>query len=295
MKIRIRNALDFVKYSEEEIEADANLPFNKIKQLIEEKLKAKTDKIRYTLVKGENFKLISDFNKTLKDLDFGEKDAILVEPIVRWELPTYWNTVVSYLGPPVVFSYFMIVTENLDLVKVLSALLIYAHFFRRIYEGIWVFKWGRAYLPAFDLVGVSLYYWILNGYLIGNSIFSSDFSKLNLVDLIRITVFTFVFFFCEYSNCKCHLYLAELKQTNNGQRAIPQYGIYKYVSCAHYFWELMSWVSFGIVTTTFTSYLFVIFSFVSMSFMAWDKHSALKKYFGERYPKDKKSFIPFLF
>jgi very-long-chain enoyl-CoA reductase len=297
MKIRIRNALDFVKYSETEIDSQTNIPFRQIKSLIEEKLNSKTNsnKIRYTLVKGETFKTITDYNKSLDQLNFSEKDAILVEPIVRLELPTFWNTVISYLGPPLVFSYFFLFSENLYLIQILSVLLIYAHFFRRIYEGVFVFKWGREYLPAFDLIGVSLYYWILNGYLIGNSIFSQDYSKFTHLDFIRVILFTILFFYCEFSNCKCHLYLADLKSKNNGQRAIPEAGVYKYVSCAHYFWELLSWVCFAFVTTTLTSYLFVLFSFASMSFMARDKHLALKKYFGDRYPKDKKSFIPYLF
>lgn len=69
--------------------------------------------------------------------------------------------------------------------------------------------------------------------------------------------------------------------------------MFEYVSNAHYFWELMSWIVFGLITQTATSYMFALFSFTSMITLAKDKHDQYKKYFID-YPKNRAVMIPFL-
>jgi len=81
---------------------------------------------------------------------------------------------------------------------------------------------------------------------------------------------------------------------SKGHRAIPRGGMFEYVSCAHYFWELLSWTFFSFIANVLAGYLFVLFSFCSMAFMALDKHKSLKNYFGDKYPAERKAFIPFI-
>jgi len=296
MKIRIKNAIEFVKYSEDTIEADLNAPISELISNIKDKYKPKIENLRYSITRGSEFKVITDFSKTLASYNFKENDSFLVEATSVLEVPTYLVTVISYLGPPLIFLYFLISHYGkLDYLKVLSVILVNAHFFRRIYESTFIFQTGRQALSIMDLVGVTLYYYILNGVVIGYSIFTTDFSNNHTpFDYLKTVVLTLIFFFCERGNSSCHIYLANIKKLNNGQRGIPQGGMFDYVTCAHYFWELMSWITFSFIYGLYSCYLFALFSLLSMGFLALDKHRSMKIYFGDKYPKDKKAFIPFI-
>jgi len=297
MKIRIRNSINFVKYFDDFIEGKdlSNLKFYSIAELIKDKFKSGDLNLKYTIVNQNNFIPINDCNKTLLEYNFKEKDCILVEPKGKKEIDSYMVTVISYMGPPIFFSYNLISDFNLDFLKILAFLLIYVHFFRRIYESTYIFSHGRQKIAIYDLIGVTLYYWILNGYFISFSIFNSSFkTKINFIDYLSSTIFTIFFLYCEFKNCICHIYLANLKQRNNGQRAIPFGGMFEYVSCAHYFWELLAWLFFALIFRTLHSYLFVIYSFISMGCLSFIRHKNLIKFFGDEYPKARKAFIPYL-
>ena len=88
--------------------------------------------------------------------------------------------------------------------------------------------------------------------------------------------------------------LRNLKLSNAGNRGIPQGNMFDYVANSHYFWELLSWVFFFLFVRNLTSGLFVLFSFFSMAFLAVEKHRNMRNYFGDKYPKNLKAFIPFI-
>jgi very-long-chain enoyl-CoA reductase len=294
MKIRIRNALNFVKYLDDYIEAQIDISFSEVIKIIQSKVKFDIKEVKFFIVHGEKFIKIHDFSKKLHDYGFGSQDSILIEKNRKFEIDSYLVTVLSYIGPPFLFTIFSLISENLDSIKIISVLLIYFHFFRRIWESVFIFKYGREKIAIKDLLGVGLYYWILNGVCIGYSIFyTNDGRKTNQNEYLSFALIL-MFICCEINNSRCHIYLAELKENNNGQRAIPQGGMFNYVSCAHYLWELLSWFFFALIFNSLNCYLFVFYSFASMGTLAYQRHNNLKKYFGEKYPKNRKAFIPFI-
>lgn len=66
------------------------------------------------------------------------------------------------------------------------------------------------------------------------------------------------------------------------------------VSCANYFWEVMGWLVFALVTRAYTSWFFFVVSLLQMVDWALKKHKAYKKEFGDKYPRNRKAMIPFI-
>jgi very-long-chain enoyl-CoA reductase len=85
-----------------------------------------------------------------------------------------------------------------------------------------------------------------------------------------------------------------MKQKYKGKKGIPppKEG-FEYVTCANYFWEFLAWFCFSIVSLHWSVFLFTCCGFYQMREWAIKKHKEIKKAFGDKYPKERKAFIPF--
>ena len=68
------------------------------------------------------------------------------------------------------------------------------------------------------------------------------------------------------------------------------------VACPNYFFEVMSWIGFSIMTNVAFSYLFTLFGFYQMSIWAQGKHKNYKKTYEKEYTSlNRKAIIPFIY
>jgi very-long-chain enoyl-CoA reductase len=102
-----------------------------------------------------------------------------------------------------------------------------------------------------------------------------------------------IFFCCEIKNLKCHLIQKHMKEKLQGEKGIPTGEGFDLVSCANYFWELMSWFCFSLFVHHWSFYLFTLCGFLIMRNWAQKKHREYHKRF-PNYPAERKAFIPFL-
>jgi very-long-chain enoyl-CoA reductase len=137
------------------------------------------------------------------------------------------------------------------------------------------------------------YYWVLYGLLCGYSLFNPNYEEW-MKSPINRGILVFLFVSCELKNLKCHMILRKLKEDNNGEKGIPNGEGFEFVSCANYFWEILAWVFFSILVGLPAFYLFTACGFYILRKWSLKRHNDYKKIFGDRYPKDRKAFIPFL-
>lgn len=295
MKVRIRNTVDLIKYTETSLDLDTTLPIKDVIPHIREHLKIKDEEVKYLIIDGKIQTEITDFNKSLEDYKLNESNSLQVEnKVSNFEISAESAISIAYTGPIVVFLYFLFSKgiSNCHPVQIIGMVMSNLHYLKRVLETIYVHQYGKASFPVKDLFGLLFYYWVLYGVCVGYSLFNNSFDEY-VIDY-KIIIFIIMFFIAELNNLRSHLILNRLKANNNGQRGIPRGGMFEYVSCAHYFWELISWTSFALMTRIIPSYLFVIYSFTSMGFLAYGKHQGYLKYFGDTYPKIRKAFIPFI-
>lgn len=303
-EIRVRDTINKIKYAESNLQLNLNTSLAEqlpdlLRNLGLDASEIKIQTLRILIkssATGEEE--ITDLHKSLSEYNFDEKTDALQLETKGIKLSAEFCISFAYSGPIICFIYFLFCnSEILNFKLYLIFLLAIAHFAKRIYETNFVHIYGKG---EFDFVsmeyfGVSFYYWILFGILVGYNTFDADYAKSNgNLDWTHFLAIK-LFLLCEFNNYKSHMILRNLKIQNAGNRGIPKGNMFEYVSNSHYFWELMSWCSFFLLVRHWSSGLFVVFSFLSMSSLALEKHRNMKNYFGDRFPKHLKAFIPFVF
>lgn len=166
------------------------------------------------------------------------------------------------------------------------------HFLKRILETIFVHEFSRDTMPLKNLYKNCAYYWLLYGILCNYNLFSVNYSN----EVLLFLRYFFIAFFvsAELKNLKCHLILKEMKEKYKGKKGIPppKEG-FEFVTCANYFWEFLAWFCFSVVSLNWAVVLFTCCGFYQMREWAIKKHKEIKNAFGDKYPKERKAFIPF--
>ena len=87
--------------------------------------------------------------------------------------------------------------------------------------------------------------------------------------------------------------LKNLRRPGTTERGIPDGWGFQLVSCANYFWESLSWLTFAIQCQCLGAYFFWFVSTAQMLDWAIKKHKRYKKDFGDKYPKHRKVMFPY--
>lgn len=74
---------------------------------------------------------------------------------------------------------------------------------------------------------------------------------------------------------------------------IPYGGLFKYVSCANYFGEILEWFGFFLALQTYTSFLFLLGTMANLVPRALKYHQGYIKKM-DNYPKDRKAVFPYI-
>ncbi len=234
-------------------------------------------------------------DKPLRDYGLHQGMTIVVKdlgPQIGWRT-TY---IIEYLGPfLMIFYYFFfhLGAKNSNNTQKLGFIMSTFHYGKRILESIFVHEFSNSTMPLKNLFINCAHYWVIYGLICGYSLFNSNYKEPGY-NVFMMVILTFLFFSAEIKNLKCHLILKDLKNKNKGEKGIPSGEGFEFVSCANYFWEFLSWVFFSVLVNSIPFYLFTFFGFYIMRIWAIKKHKNYLATFGERYPKERKAFSPFL-
>ena len=166
------------------------------------------------------------------------------------------------------------------------------HFLKREFETFFVHKFSRPTMPLFNLFKNCGYYWSF-GAVIGYPLCSTGFvaPPTNFVNAGLA-----IFLLSELGNFYCHVHLSLMRPAEGSKkREIPKGFMFDLVACPNYFFEVMSWVGFSIMTFLPASAIFTIVGLAQMTQWALDKHKGYKKSFGDEYKKlRRRAIIPFV-
>ena len=76
---------------------------------------------------------------------------------------------------------------------------------------------------------------------------------------------------------------------------IPRGGLFRYVTSANYLGEFTEWVGWAIMTLSWAGLVFAIWTFANLAPRADQHYKWYKEKFGDKYPKNRKRMIPFLY
>jgi very-long-chain enoyl-CoA reductase len=226
-------------------------------------------------------------------------------PQVSWKVVF----IVEYLGPLLVYPLFFlkprwIYGDAVDIAQTqwakevqLSALIAWSiHYAKRELETLFVHRFSHATMPAANLFKNSIYYW-------GFAAFVSFFVNHPLYtpppdDLVYGGMC--LFYFMEVGNFSCHWTLRMLRPPGTKVRRIPVGGLFDYVTCPNYTYEILAWFGFNLMTRTLAGVLFMLAGAFQMFVWAKGKHINYRKEFDgkdgrELYPRGRKIIVPFIY
>ena len=276
------------------ISPDANL-----KSLKDEIIKVTQTRISHSRLglfldkNGESVPIISP-RRNLTQLCISHGDKIIIKdlgPQIDWRL-VY---VVEYLGPIFIFLIFFLNLgwENANLTQKMAFFMAVCHFLKRVLETIFIHVFSRSTMPLKNLAINCTYYWLIFGVGVGYFLFSKDHQEPTFLPPLRYFFF-FIFVCAEMKNLKCHIILRDLRTNDPEIRGIPFGEGFEFVSAANYFWEIMAWIAFSIFVNLLSAYIFTLCGFLILRVWSLKKHKDYLKTFGDKYPKNRKAFIPFL-
>eukprot|EP01083_Nonionella_stella_P017353 48538_1 len=173
------------------------------------------------------------------------------------------------------------------------------HFLRRIIEVICIHNYQRS-APVFEVFGAFIYY---GGLSIYNSFCSNInmFYKYGIPNSILIVIGIFIFIVGESGNCYHHYLLSKMRPKGFNGHVIPNGCLFNFVSCPHYFFELLTWFGWFIMTGFGVGPLaLLLLSLITLIQRSKEKHDKYRHEFnGENhkkvYPQHRKALIPFIF
>ena len=83
-------------------------------------------------------------------------------------------------------------------------------------------------------------------------------------------------------------------QTQGTHYKIPYGGMFKYVSCANYFGEVVEWVGFAIACGTIAGWAFALYTFSNVGPRAYHHHQWYITKFDDYKKLNRKAIIPFV-
>ncbi|MEJ2006114.1 MAG: methyltransferase, partial [Cyclobacteriaceae bacterium] len=73
----------------------------------------------------------------------------------------------------------------------------------------------------------------------------------------------------------------------------PEGGLFRWVSCPHYFGEILEWSGWAVLTWSLPGFAFALFTFANLAPRAIAHHRWYKEKY-ENYPANRKALIPLI-
>ncbi|CRG94755.1 polyprenol reductase, putative [Plasmodium gallinaceum] len=164
------------------------------------------------------------------------------------------------------------------------------HLLRRLLEQLLVVRTtSKSFMHIFSyLLGISFY--MVTPFSLYNSD-KNEYSKLNLISVI-------LFLFGNLIQFDSHVRLAKLRpkdiRKNDVLYKVPYGGFFYYVSCPHYFAEILIYLSFFMLNTNFISLLNFVMVSLILIVNGLKTHNWYIKILKDTYPKQRKAIFPFI-
>ena len=178
----------------------------------------------------------------------------------------------------------------------LAFLLFELHYFQRSFIFPMLMK-GKSRMPiAIMLMGITFN--VINGLLIGTSLFVFPPSLFNegIAYLAHPTAILgiAIFFVGMVINLHSDHVIRHLRQPGDTSHYLPEKGLYRYVTSANYFGELVEWTGFALLCSTPAAWLFVVWTAANLIPRAAAIHRHYREEFGDAVGT-RKRVIPFVY
>ncbi len=177
-------------------------------------------------------------------------------------------------------------------------LLFQLHYFQRSFVFPFLLK-GKSRMPV-AIMAMGIVFNVLNGLMQGGGLFF--FSHLAPADMggsyflkPHAVAGLLLFFVGMAVNLHSDHVIRHLRKPGDTRHYLPGKGLYRYVTSANYFGELMEWTGFAVLTASPAAWVFVWWTAANLVPRADAIHRRYREEFGDEAVGKRKRIIPFIY
>ncbi len=198
----------------------------------------------------------------------------------------------------IVMCIFWILSERTwQWVPLVFFLLFQTHYLQRSFIFPWLIK-GKGKMPLL-IMFMGIFFNVANAYMQGAWIFFLSPDTLYTPSWLATPQFiggTVLFLSGFAFNLRSDYIIRHLRVDGDTNHYLPQQGLFRYVTCANYFGELMEWLGFAVLTWSLSGLVFFLWTFANLVPRA---HAVYDKYLQE-FPvqmaaQPRKRIFPFIY
>lgn len=156
---------------------------------------------------------------------------------------------------------------------------------------------GDSKMP-FGIVAMGMFFNLLNALMQGGWIFyvAPDNYYTDWFAKPYIYIGAVLFFAGMYINRHSDAIIRNLRMPGDTRHYIPRGGMFRYVSSANYFGELVEWIGFAVASWSWAGVVFVVWTFANLAPRSASLYRRYEKEFGKEFTTLKrKKIIPFIY
>lgn len=157
---------------------------------------------------------------------------------------------------------------------------------------------GKSRMPlAIVLMGVVFN--VINGYIQGEWIFFLAPEEMYTAEWLttpKFIVGSIIFLMGMLVNWQSDYIIRHLRKANDTKHYLPKHGMYRYVTSANYFGEIVEWIGFAILTWSLAGAVFAIWTMANLVPRANSIYKKYQQEFGDEfYERPLKRVFPFIY
>jgi 3-oxo-5-alpha-steroid 4-dehydrogenase 1 len=184
-----------------------------------------------------------------------------------------------------------------DGIRLVFLLLFELHYFHRAFVFPWLMR-GRSKMPL-SIIGTAVLFNTLNAYMQGGWLFyvsPLDYYSADWLTSVPFLAGTALFLFGMGVNIHSDRIIRNLRKPGDTAHYLPRGGMFRWVTSANYFGELVEWTGFAILTWSVSGAVFALWTFANLAPRAARIYNGYRQEFPEQLDtRTTKRIIPFIF
>ena len=184
-----------------------------------------------------------------------------------------------------------------DGIRLVFLLLFELHYFHRAFVFPWLMR-GRSKMPL-SIIGTAVLFNTLNAYMQGGWLFyvsPVDYYSADWLTRLPFLSGTALFLFGMGVNIHSDRIIRNLRKPGDTAHYLPRGGMFRWVTSANYFGELVEWTGFAILNWSVSGAVFALWTFANLAPRAARIYNGYRQEFPEQLDtRTTKRIIPFIF
>ena len=207
-------------------------------------------------------------------------------------VPTKWAWMIMEFPSPALMLFFFISANHKELPQVIFISLWLLHYIHRTF--VYPFtQSGREKPYPLVLVIMAMIFNCFNGFVNGYGIFQIYYYDSSWLFSWQFIAGGILFITGFIINKTADEKFRVLRALNPGEYMLPAGWLFRYISCPHYFGEIIEWGGWALMTFSLPGFAFFLFTFANLFPRGVSSHRWYKAQFHD-YPPERKAVIPFI-